>query len=66
MKPKIRSVRARSQISESNGDSRVVRCRPRGVVASAAGSAQAGLPQPVDRHRHQPRVRDHRVDLLAP
>ncbi len=46
MKPKIRSVRARSQISESNGESSVVRCRPRGSVARAAGSAQAGFSQP--------------------
>lgn len=43
---KIRSVRARSQISESNGDSSVVRCRPRGSEARASGWAQAGFAQP--------------------
>ncbi|CAM5540867.1 hypothetical protein SCYAM73S_03276 [Streptomyces cyaneofuscatus] len=46
VKPKTRSVRARSQTNESNGDSSVVRWRPRGSVASASGSAQAGLAQP--------------------
>ncbi len=46
VKPKIRSVRARSQIRESNGDSSVVRWRPRTSPASASGSAQAGFAQP--------------------
>ncbi len=43
----MRAVRRRSQTRESNGDSNVVRCRPRGRPASrASGWAQARSRQP--------------------
>jgi hypothetical protein len=61
----MRSVRARSQTRESNGDRSVVRWRPRGGVSRAVGIRPGGLGPALHRDRDQTRVREHRVDLLA-
>lgn len=64
MKPKIRSVRARSQTSESNGESSVVRSPAAGLGRQRRRVRPRGLPPARHRHRHEPRRLDHRVELL--